>query len=113
MHPGDNPSSIWGRKQRTRSYSGVRGSQTKIDQHANNAFAVFFSVYMVFVRNHFISNLVHCSLKFKKLLEETSRTTRKELRNFGKIVHLKRYLAQCKAVPKQYEDDTALEFNSY
>ena len=40
-------------------------------------------VQVLLIRNHFISNLVLDSLKFKKLLE----LQRKELRNFRNIAH--------------------------
>ena len=52
------------------------------------------------------------STEVPKILE-TSRTTRKELRNFRQIAHCNRYLLLRKTVPKQREFDIALEFNSY
>ena len=45
-------------------------------------------LYTFFIRNHFISNLVLDSLKFK----ETFRTTKKELRNFRQIAYYLRIL---------------------
>ena len=46
-------------------------------------------------------------------IEETFRTTRKELSNIRQIAHWNRFLVQRKAVRKQCEYDIALEFNSY
>jgi len=45
-------------------------------------------------------------------IEETFRTTRKELRNFRQLVHWNCCLVQFKTVSKQWEYDIALELNS-
>ena len=77
------------------------------------------NIDMLFLRRGFIYTFFYKKPLYQQpstrecRIEETFRTTKKELRNLRHIAHRYHYLVQRKAAPKQCEYDIAFEFNSY